>query len=113
LPELTPGEVRKGIEQGRSFYVYSPKGPATSALPTIHSIRIRQRTGEIRLTVTGQDSVHWISGGKIIQKGDRFRLNDYPELPAYVRAEIFAADGVIMGTQPFTFRKVTRKPNKK
>lgn len=109
LPELNTEWARKGIEQGLSFYVYSPKGPATPSLPTIHSIRIRQRTGEIRLTVTGQDSVHWISGGKIIQKGDRIRLNDYPELSAYVRAEIFAADGVIMGTQPFSLKKVTRK----
>jgi hypothetical protein len=78
-------------------------------MPIVHSIRTSQRTGEIRLMVTGQDSVHWISGGKIVHKGHRIRLNDYPELSVYVRAEIFAADGVIMGTQPFSFRKTNKK----
>ncbi len=105
LPELTNEWVRKGIEEGRSFFVYSPEGPRNPAIPVIHSVRIKPQKGRIQLMVTGQDSIHWISGGKIIQKGNSFSLNDLKELPAYVRAEIYGTGGVVMGTQPFIVQK--------
>jgi hypothetical protein len=105
LPELSEEWVRKGIEEGRSFYVYSPEGRRTQSIPEIHAVRVDQKKGRIQLIVTGQDSISWISGGKVVQKGSSVRLKDCPELSAYVRAEIFGPRGVVMGTQPFIIQK--------
>lgn len=105
LPELSKEWVRKGIEEGRSFYVYSPEGHRTQSIPEIKAIRTNRKKGCIQLMVTGQDSIRWISGGKIIQKGNLIKLDDFQELSDYVRAEIFGPEGLIMGTQPFIIQK--------
>jgi len=105
LPELTKDWVRKGMEEGRSFYVYSPEGHKNPAIPKIQSVRVDRKKGQIQIEVTGQDSIRWISGGKIIQKGNLIKLDDFQELSDYVRAEIFGPGGLIMGTQPFIIQK--------
>jgi len=105
LPELTKDWVRKGMEEGRSFYVYSPEGHKNPGIPVIHAVQVNQKKGRIKMMVTGQDSIHWISGGKIVQKGGLIKLNDCPELSTYVRAEIFGPGGLIVGTQPFAIQK--------
>ena len=105
LPELTKEWVRKGMEEGRSFYVYSPEGHKNPSIPVIHSVQVNQKKGSIQIMATGQDSIHWISGGRIVQKGGLIKLNDCPELSTYVRVEIFGPGGVIMGTQPFSVQK--------
>lgn len=105
LPELTKDWVRKGMEEGRSFYVYSPEGHNNKNIPVIHSVLVNPNNGRIQIDVTGQDSIHWISSGKIIQKGDLIKLNDFLDLSTYVRAEIFGPGGLVMGTQPFSIQK--------
>lgn len=105
LPELSKDWVRKGMEEGRSFFVYSPEGHNNKSIPVIHSVLVNPNNGRIQIDVTGQDSIHWISGGKIIQKGNLIKLNDCRELSAYVRAEIFGPGGFIMGTQAFSIQK--------
>nr|WP_321355709.1 hypothetical protein [uncultured Draconibacterium sp.] len=104
LPELTQSWVRQGIKEGRSFYVYSPSG-INAKVPTIRSVQLNQRKGEIEISVAGQDSIHWISGGKIVAKGKQIELNECQELSSYVRAEIFASPGIVLGMQPFFIEK--------
>jgi len=103
LPELTKEWVRKGIEEGRSFYVYAPDGHKKLQMPSIESVHVKN--GTIQLIVAGQDSIHWISGGTIVHKGQSMKLNDCSGVSSYVRAEIFAPGGTIVGTQPFVVRK--------
>ena len=105
LPELSEEWVRKGIEKGRSFYVYAPEGHSNTNIPVIHSVQVNTKNGQIQLEATGQDSIRWISGGKKVYKGNLIKLDDCPELSAYVRAEIYGANGFIMGTQPFLIQK--------
>lgn len=105
LPELTEEWVRKGIEEGRSFYVYSPEGHKNQVMTKILSIQVNHKKGSIRIMASGQDSIRWISNGKIVQKGRLLNLKDCPEPPAYIRAEIFGPGGFIMGTQPFLVQK--------
>lgn len=103
LPELSEEWVRKGMEEGRSFYVYSPEGHNNTNIPVIQAIRVNR--GQIQIEATGQDSILWISGGKKIHKGNSIKLDDCSELSTYVRAEIFGPEGFIMGTQPFSILK--------
>ena len=103
LPELNEEWVRKGMEEGRSFYVYSPEGHKNLQIPEIKSVQVKK--GTIQLMVSEHDSIHWISGGKIIHKGSSIKLSDFSEISTYVRGEIFALGGVVVGTQPFGVRK--------
>lgn len=103
LPELSEKWVRKGMEEGRSFYVYSPEGHSNTSIPSIQSILVKK--GQIQIEATGQDSIRWLSGGKRIHKGNSIKLDDYTDLSTYVRAEIFGPGGFIMGTQPFPIQK--------
>ena len=105
LPELTEDQVRKGMEEGRSFYVYAPEGHKNQDIPKIQSIQVNRKQGQIQIIATGQDSIHWISGGKIVQKGNRIKLDDCPDFSSYVRAEIFGSPGIIIGTQPFVIQE--------
>lgn len=103
LPELSEEWVRKGMEEGRLFYVYSPEGHSNTNIPAIQSILVNK--GQIQIDATGQDSIIWISAGKKIHKGNSIKLDDHSDLSAYVRAEIFGPGGFIMGTQPFYIQK--------
>ena len=109
LPELTNEWVRKGIEEGRSFYVYSPEGHENPDIPLIHAVKVYQKKGQIQIEATGQDSIRWISDGQIVKKGNFIKLDDCPEISTYVRAEIFGSGGVVIGTQPFLVRNSTAK----
>jgi hypothetical protein len=104
LPELNETWVRKGMQEGRSYYVYSPSGHNASVLPEIHEITVNSRKGLIEVNVTGHDSIRWISGGEVVFRGTQFALKDNPEIEKYVRTEIFGPGEVIMGTQPFGIR---------
>ena len=101
LPELNETWVRKGMQEGRSYYVYSPSGHNAAVLPEIHEITVNSRKGLIEVNVTGHDSIRWISGGEVVFRGTQLSLKDNPEVEKYVRAEIFGPGEVIMGTQPF------------
>ncbi|SHF22803.1 hypothetical protein SAMN05444274_104107 [Mariniphaga anaerophila] len=104
LPELNETWVRKGMQEGVSYYVYSPSGHNGAKLPEIAAITVNNRKGLIDINVTGQDSVRWISGGEVVHRGNQFSLKENPEIEKYVRAEIFGPGEVIMGTQPFGIR---------
>ena len=104
LPELSKEWVRKGMEQGRFFFVYASDGrhdrPASP--PVIESIEVNARRGEINIRAIDQDSVVWISGGRNIYKGNKINLNEFPEINGYVRAVVYKDEGTtLVGTQPF------------
>ncbi|UCH10186.1 MAG: hypothetical protein JSU61_13470 [Fidelibacterota bacterium] len=99
--ELTSELVREAIEGGCFFYVNAPKGQDGAAAPDIESITVSASSGTIHVEATGQDSIVWISQGILVHKGDRLALDDELELGKYVRAEIYGADGIVVGTQPF------------
>jgi hypothetical protein len=56
--------------------------------------------------------VRWISDGKVIHSGNKLRLKDKLYLEKYVRAEILGPAGIVIGTQPFGLKSISRK-NKK
>lgn len=101
LPQLNEEWVRRGMQEGRSYYVYSPSGHNSHPLPQINHIEVDNRNGLININVSGHDSIRWISGGKVIHRGEQLELNGSDEVQAYVRAEIFGPGNTITGTQPF------------
>lgn len=101
IPEVTREAVREGMEKGTFFFVFSPSGHTNIALPEIHSVKAKNRKQEIRVEASGQDSVHWISAGKVVCKDLTLILKNRPDIDDYVRAEFFGPGGLIMGTQPF------------
>ena len=101
LPELTLDWVRKGMENGLSFFVYAPSGHNGPEPPTIHSIDVNQQEGVIKITASGADSIQWISNGNVVFEGNEINLNELEGLGSYVRAVIFGAENSIIGTQPF------------
>jgi len=105
LPNLSAEEVRRGMENGLSFFVYSPEGHAVPNLPRVESVKINERKGLIGIESAGADSVHWISQGKIIYKGQTLSLKNKQDAGNYVRAELFFPGGIIVGTQPFGIKK--------
>ena len=100
LPNLTEEWVRRGMEEGRFFYVYAAEGHRGQMPPRIESIKVNRKNGIIEIQSTGQDSIRWISGGSVIHRGNTIHLTKSTEVPGYVRAEIFGP-GTITGTQPF------------
>jgi hypothetical protein len=104
LPELSEDWVRKGLEEGRSFYVYAPSGHDGPGLPQINKIKVNNRKGTIELSASGQDSIRWVSEGKVVDRGNLLTLKEHAGLAGYVRAEIFGPGNTIIGTQPFGIR---------
>lgn len=100
LPELTEEWVRRGMKEGRFFYVHAVEGHQGHKPPNIESIKVSNRKGTIEIQVTGEDSIRWISNGRVVQRGNVIRLGKIPKIFGYVRAEIFGP-GTIIGTQPF------------
>lgn len=101
MPALSPGQVRLALEQGRFFFVYAPKGHAGPAPPAIAAIVVDERAGTIRIKAAGQESVEWISQGKVVGRGEALDLARTPGAVGYVRAELRGAGGAVVGTQPF------------
>lgn len=100
LPELTEAWVRRGMEEGRFFYVHAVEGHRGSQPPHIESIKVNRQKGIIEIQVTGHDSIRWISGSHVIRSGNEIQLKNNTKVSGYVRAEIFG-QGTIIGTQPF------------
>lgn len=103
LPELNHASVRKSMESGHSFYLYSPSGHEGPAVPRIEKINVNKFKGIIEIEATGYDSIRWISRGEIIHRGEHLSLRENP-VEQYVRAEIFGPGKTVIGTQPFGIR---------
>lgn len=104
LPEVTPDEVRRGMTEGLVLFVYAPDGHDGVAPPAIESISVDAGDGEISISATGYTTIEWISGGKVVDKGETIRL-DRPGVGAYVRAMVRGEGGFpVVGTQPFYIR---------
>ena len=100
LPKLTSDWVRKGMTDGLFFFVYAPSGHNGAAPPKIDSVFVDKVKVSIEIISSGYDSIHWISGGEIVEKGNKVQLNNTFD-GSYIRAEVFGKDGTILGTQPF------------
>jgi hypothetical protein len=105
LPEFTEEWVRRGMEDGRFFYVHAPNGHIGPQLPTISSIKVNPQKITIEIKSTGQDSILWISGGHVVQRGNIVDLKKQPREINYIRAEIYGPGRTIIGTQPFAIRR--------
>jgi hypothetical protein len=101
LPELTHEWVRKGMEQGLSYYVYAPQGHSGSKPPQIQSIAVNQQKGIIKLHVDSFEKIQWIANGEIVGEGVEFKLSNLQRQSSYIRVEIHGKGGSIVGTQPF------------
>jgi hypothetical protein len=105
LPELTHESVRQGMQNGHSYFVYAPGGHSGPQPPVIHSIKVNDRRGTIEISATDYESVAWISGGKVLQKGSSVNLNELDENLSYIRAKVYGAGETVVGTQPFGIRR--------
>ncbi|MFC1484497.1 PHP domain-containing protein [Candidatus Neomarinimicrobiota bacterium] len=101
VPDLTNELVREAIEGGRFFFVNDPNGQERTAAPAIKAITVSEAAGTIQIEAAAQDSILWISQGDIIHRGDRLSWAETPGVGKYVRAEVYGADGIVVGTQPF------------
>lgn len=113
--ELEESQVRTAIENG-TFYFSSirvrPDGSeSTDAPPAISSIRHNTRRGELRVSaeVNGEpvpeSAYKWISHGKVVHTGSRYRYSRCRELPEdarYLRLEIYGEGGTTF-TNPIGF----------
>jgi hypothetical protein len=104
LSELTPDQVRKGMEQGLSYYVYAPQGHSGSEPPQIQSIEVNQQKGIIKIHAERFDTIQWIANGAVVGEGVEFKIADLQEPGNYIRAVIHGKDGSLAGTQPFGIR---------
>lgn len=104
LPELTHESVRKGMENGLSYFVYAPEGHYGPEPPVIQSINVNDRRGTIEITASDYDSVTWISQGNIVHTGNTVNLNELEETGNYIRAKIYGHGDIVVGTQPFGIR---------
>ncbi len=105
LPELTHESVRHGMENGLSYFVYAPEGHDGPPPPVIESVNVNNRRGIIEISATGYDSMLWISNGEIVYEGSSINLDKLMEDARYVRAKLFGAGDVVIGTQPFGIKK--------
>jgi len=105
LTELTHESVRYGMENGLSYFVYAPEGHDGPPPPVIESINVNNRRGTIEISATGYDSILWISNGETVIEGNSINLDKLMEDARYVRAKLFGAGDVVVGTQPFGVKK--------
>lgn len=101
LPELNDQQVRQAMEKGIFYIVNAPERYNGPMIPVINSISVNQRRGKIEINASECDSIIWLSGGRIINKGSQFSLRSQTESISYVRAELFGAGNSIVCTQPF------------
>lgn len=105
LPELSQQAIKESLKNGHFYFVYAPDGHDGPNPPAIESIAVNNKKGTIDLAATGQDSIRWISNGKVIGKGLQVDLNEIDDLGTYVRAELYGKENTIVGTQPFGIYK--------
>lgn len=101
LPELSAASVRRGMEQGWSYFVYSPAIKDRITEPVIEAITVDDDRGVIHIQARGTRETVWISDGLVVHHGDTIDLGNIPNIGSYVRAELRADEGVVVGTQPF------------
>jgi hypothetical protein len=105
LPGLSHEEVRRGMEEGRSYFVYAPQGHAGPQVPEILGIAVNPRRGTIAVSARHHEGIVWIAGGVKVHEGDTLALDEVPEGTTYVRAELHGAGNSVVGTQPFGIRR--------
>lgn len=106
LPELTHEWVKRGMKEGRFFFVYAPEGHDGLAPPEIKSIHVDKKQGTIRVNASGYKSIKWISDGKVISNNTLINFKELPNVDGYVRAVLYAEDGeTYIGTQPFGIQR--------
>ena len=108
-PELTSDLVRQAMEQGCFYFVYAPKGYDGSPVPVIEAITVDERPGTIHIKASDYEYIEWVSQGEIVHRGDRLNLADLPDARKYIRAEVYGADGIVVGTQPFLILRPEHK----
>lgn len=101
LPELSTDWLRRGMTEGLFTWVYAPNGHDGALPAEIHSVQVKPNKGTISISTSGYDSIHWISAGEIIHRGNTIKLNQLENDPIYVRAVLFGKDETVVGTQPF------------
>ncbi len=105
LPGLSQEEVRRGMEEGLSYFVYAPEGHEGPAVPQIERIDVNNRRGRIAISARHHERVVWIAEGIHVHEGHTLALDELPEGTTYVRAELHGAGNSVVGTQPFGIRK--------
>ena len=105
LPEMSEQAVRRGMEEGQSYFVYAPQGHEGPAAPYIQAVDVDRRKGTISITARDYERIIWISGGEILHEGNTINLGQLDASLSYVRAELHGQAGSLAGTQPFGFRK--------
>jgi hypothetical protein len=105
LPELSDEWVRKGLEQGLSYFSYAPRGHREAAPPTIEAIRVNEEKGTIEIEATGCETIEWICDGETVHEGKKVNLNKVEGAKDYIRAMLRGDDRTVTGTQPFGLRK--------
>lgn len=101
LSELTHESVRHGMENGLSYFVYSPQGHNGPSPPVIKSIIVNNRRGTIEIIAEEVSSVQWISEGNVVSTGTTVNLNELKETGNYIRAMLYGTGETVAGTQPF------------
>jgi hypothetical protein len=104
LPELSKEWVRRGMVEGRFYFVVKRQGVQSPPPPTIESIVVNRTRGFIQIRASNYHSIRWISGGEVLAEGERFELRAHPGIN-YVRAEIHGEGDTHIGTQPFGIRR--------
>ena len=101
LPELSADWTRRGMVEGRSYFVYSPAGHAGPTPPAIDAVTVDRESGAIAIQASGCTNIVWISEGRIIHQGATLKLTETAGWGAYVRAELHGLSNSVAGTQPF------------
>lgn len=105
LPELSHEWVRRGMEQGLSYFIYAPRGHRGAAPPVIEAIRVTPEKGLIEIEAAGYESIEWICKGETVHEGKKVNLNKLDGADTYIRAVLHGADRTVACTQPFGIRK--------
>ncbi len=103
LPELNEREVRRAMENGNFYFIYSPQGhegrPAS-----IDKISVDKRRGIIRIDASDYSRIEWVSAGKVIHTGESLDIRAVEDIGSYFRARIYCSqEEAVTKTQPFGF----------
>lgn len=101
IPELSQDWTRRGMTEGRSYFVYSPAGHEGTPHPVIDAITVDHEADVITIEATGHTNISWISEGHVIHHGKTLNLSETPGWGSYVRAELYGVSNSVAGTQPF------------
>lgn len=107
LPALTSAQVRRGMKEGHSYFVFSPWGPVGPPPPAVDEIEVNRKAGILRLQVSDCTQVVWIAQGREVQRGPVLELNRLSGPAGYVRAFLYGVSNTVAGTQPFGLTRVS------